>query len=81
VIETIAGPMRLDEYLPTRTFELVVHGVDIGRATGLVAAYDEVVLAEATVLAARVAVRTGAGVDVLLALTGREALPAGFSVV
>jgi len=29
VTTTIAGGMRLDEYLRTRTFELVVHGLDI----------------------------------------------------
>ena len=81
VLETIAGPMRLGDYLPTRTFELVVHGLDVARATGLVAMYEEVVLAEASILAVRIAVRTGGGEDVLLALTGRTPLPAGFSVV
>lgn len=81
VLTTIGGPMRLADYLPTRTFELVVHGLDVARATGLDAAYDEEVLAEATDLAARIAVRTGRGPTVLLALTGRDDLPPGFSVV
>jgi hypothetical protein len=81
VMETVAGPMRLVDYLPTRTFELVVHGLDVARATGLVASYDEEVLAGAAALGARVAVRTGRGAEVLLALTGREPLPTGFSVV
>jgi hypothetical protein len=81
VLETIAGAMRLDDYLPTRTFELVVHGFDIGRAAGLSPAYPQQVLAESAALAARVAVRTGRGADVLLALTGRLPLPSGFSVV
>jgi uncharacterized protein (TIGR03083 family) len=81
VLETIAGPMRLGDYLPTRTFELVVHGLDVARSTGLVASYDEDVLAEAAGLAARIAARTGSGVDVLLALTGRTSLPEGFSVI
>ena len=27
--------MRLSDYLPTRTFELVVHGLDIARAAQL----------------------------------------------
>jgi hypothetical protein len=39
------------------------------------------VLAGAAALGARVAVRTGRGAEVLLALTGREPLPTGFSVV
>jgi hypothetical protein len=81
VLETVAGPMRLGDYLPTRTFELVVHGLDVVGATGVAASYDEEVLADATVLAARIAVRTGRGAEVLLALTGRASLPAGFSVV
>lgn len=81
VLETIAGPMRLRDYLPTRTFELVVHGLDVARATGLPAAYPDQVLEEAAGLAATLAVRTGRGEDVLLALTGRTTLPPGFSVV
>ncbi len=81
VLTTIAGPMRLADYLPTRTFELVVHGLDVAGATGLDAPYDEAVLADAAALAARIAVRTGRGADVLLALTGRQDLPPGFSVV
>ena len=35
VIETIAGGMRLADYLPTRTFELVAHTVDLASALGL----------------------------------------------
>jgi uncharacterized protein (TIGR03083 family) len=81
VLETVAGAMRLADYLPTRTFELVVHGLDVARSTGLVASYDEGVLAEAATLAAQVAARTGRGAELLLALTGRTGLPDGFSVV
>ena len=81
VLETIAGAMRLGDYLPTRTFELVVHGLDVARATGTDPAYPDEVLADAASLAAQVAVRTGRGPDLLLALTGRAPLPAGFSVV
>jgi hypothetical protein len=81
VLPTIAAPMRLRDYLPTRTFELVVHALDVGRATGLPAGLGEAPTAEAAVVAARVAVRTGRGADLLLALTGRAGLPTGFSVV
>ncbi len=35
---TLVGGMRLAAYLPTRTFELAVHGTDIAAATGLVVA-------------------------------------------
>jgi hypothetical protein len=78
---TIAGGMRLDEYLRTRIFELVVHGLDIAEATGVDPAFEEQPLLDATRLAAEVAVLTGRGPDVLLALTGRRAFPVGLTVV
>jgi uncharacterized protein (TIGR03083 family) len=81
LLTTIAGGMRLVEYLPTRTFELVVHGADVAGATGIPVAFPQPVLAEAAALAARVAVQVGRGPEVLAALTGRAPLPPGFSVV
>jgi hypothetical protein len=81
VLTTIIGGMPLGEYLRTRTFELVVHGLDIGRATGVEAAFDEPARPDATGRAAEVAVRLGQGPATLAALTGRGALPPGFSVV
>ncbi len=82
LIEVIGGlGIRLHTYLPTRTFELAVHGLDIARATGLSYSLPEEVLDEATVLAARIGVATGAGGPLLLSLTGRAALPPSFSVV
>ncbi|NUR06289.1 MAG: mycothiol maleylpyruvate isomerase [Nocardioidaceae bacterium] len=81
VLTTIAGPMRLRDYLPTRTFELVVHGLDVARATGLRPGFGDDATAEAVTLAARTAVRTGLAEDLLLAVTGRTGLPDGFSVV
>lgn len=35
LVTTALGGMRLRQYLPTRTFELVVHGVGIARPAGL----------------------------------------------
>ena len=82
LIETIAGGMRLSSYLPTRTFELVVHSLDIARAVDLAApSWPEQVLVEVAMLAARTAVAQGSGADLILALTGRSPLPVGFSVV
>ena len=52
-----------------------MHGLDIARATGLSFTLPADVLDEATVLAARIAVPTGDGETLLLALTGRTALP------
>jgi uncharacterized protein (TIGR03083 family) len=81
LLTTIVGGMRLTAYLPTRTFELAVHGADIAAATGLPVTFPPAVLAEAVALAARTAVELGRGPAVLAALTGRAALPPGFSVV
>jgi hypothetical protein len=81
VVPTIMGGMRVEDYLPTRTFELVVHGGDIGTVTGLDVAFGSPALAEAASLAARVAVELGRGPALLAALTGRASLPEGFSVV
>lgn len=82
LITTVAGGMRLTNYLPTRTLELVVHSLDIAAATGLPAPeFGARVLTEVVGLAAGAAVGQGRGPELLLALTGRSALPAGFSVV
>jgi hypothetical protein len=81
VLTMIAGGMPLDEYLRTRTFELVVHGYDIADACGVAADHDLSAVIDATTLAAEVAVATGRGRDLLLALTGRSGLPESFSVV
>lgn len=82
LIETIVGGMRLSTYLPTRTFELVVHSFDIARATSLeLPELPELVLAEVATLAARSAVVQGQGPELILALTGRSSLAPGFSVV
>lgn len=81
LIEVIGGlGIRLHTYLPTRVFELAVHGLDIARATGLSYELPTDVLEVATVLAARIGVVTGRGETVLMSLTGRETLPPSFSV-
>ena len=82
LITTVAGGMRLTNYLPTRTLELVVHSMDIAAAIGRPTPdFGEQVLAEVVGLAARAAVLHGRGPELLLALTGRSPLPARFSVV
>ncbi|MGX9788045.1 maleylpyruvate isomerase N-terminal domain-containing protein [Mycobacterium sp. MMS18-G62] len=82
LIAVIGGAgIRLYNYLPTRTFELAVHGLDIARAVGIPLELPADVIEEATTLAARVAAAQGQGETVLMALTGRGELPASFSVV
>lgn len=71
VITTIAGGMRLSGYLPTRTFELVVHGFDIANATGVAWQPEPTSLAAALTVATETSVSLGNGPALLLALTGR----------
>ena len=75
------GGMTLGAYLPTRTFELVVHTLDLAAAINAPAEPPAEALAEALEIAAGLALHSGQGGEVLLALTGRRPLPAGFSLV
>ncbi len=81
LMTTIVGGMRLRDYLPTRAFELAVHTCDLARALGLPLDVPPSAAAETSAVVARVAAADGTAGRVLLALTGREALPAGFSVL
>ncbi len=82
LIQVIGGlGIRLHTYLPTRTFELAVHGLDIANAVNVRHVLPPDVLAEAAGLATQTAVATGQGETVLMALTGRTTLPPSFSVV
>ncbi|MCY1143467.1 maleylpyruvate isomerase N-terminal domain-containing protein [Actinoplanes sp. Pm04-4] len=81
VVTTPVGGMRVRDWLPTRTFELVVHGSDVAAAAGVLAGFDPAAVSEATLLATRIAVALGEGSAVLSALTGRTPLPDKFSVV
>jgi uncharacterized protein (TIGR03083 family) len=80
-VGTAAGGMRLVDYLPTRTFELVVHTADLTSALDIEPMPPAVAAASALRLATDLSLERGSAVDVLLALTGRRPLPAGFSVV
>lgn len=81
VLGTSFGGIRLVDYLPTRVFELVVHGLDLARALGLPAAMPAAPLALTTHLVADLALAQGHGEELVLALTGRAPLPAGLCVV
>jgi uncharacterized protein (TIGR03083 family) len=79
VVTTYAGGMRLRDYLPTRSFELVVHGLDIATVVPIRWTPPPAALAEAVAIATEVAVRRGEGTLLLRLITGRE--PGGLSIV
>lgn len=81
VVSTPAGGMRVRDWVPTRTFELVVHGLDIAAAAGVPFDLALDAVTETVTLAAQVAAAVGDGPLVLSALTGRTQLPEHFSVV
>ncbi|HJV13386.1 MAG TPA: maleylpyruvate isomerase N-terminal domain-containing protein [Propionibacteriaceae bacterium] len=83
LINTAAGGMRLENYLPTRSFELVVHSLDIAAAVSDIDGpeFSDQLLSEVARVAATSAVLLGRGIEMMLALTGRATLRPGFSVV
>jgi uncharacterized protein (TIGR03083 family) len=84
VVTTPFGALPLPEYLPTKTFELVVHTLDIAAALGLEIEPPAAPLAVTLDLALELsALRADPAerVALLRAITGRAPLPAGFTVL
>ena len=81
LVTTIAGGMRLAEYLPTRTFELTVHTADLATALEAPPELPETAASQALDLVTNLAVGDGLAGPLLLAATGRRGLPSGFSVL
>jgi uncharacterized protein (TIGR03083 family) len=81
VVTTPVGGTALRNYLPTRAFELTVHGMDLATATAqpIPAGLGEAAV-PALELAAQIATPAQRA-DLLFAATGRNALDAGFSVL
>lgn len=82
---TVGSPIRtmsLRQYVPSRTAELTIHALDIAAALGADLVPPPPALQESLAFSARLsALRSAeAGTAVLLALSGRGTLPAGFSV-
>lgn len=65
--------MTLDAYLPTRTLELVVHGLDLTP----VAEVPSALLAPVLATLSAIAVTTGRGVDAVRTLAGRDGARVG----
>jgi uncharacterized protein (TIGR03083 family) len=80
LLRTIVGGMRLSDYLPTRTFELVVHTADLATVLGLPGEPPVTAAAQALDIVAGLALAGGNAGPLLLAATGRP-VPAAFSVL
>ncbi len=81
LIETLAGGMRLADYLPTRTFELVAHTTDLASTLGLSLDVPPLPAMQALELVSGLAVASGRAGPLLRSALGREGLPEGFSVL
>lgn len=75
VVMTAVGGMRLRDYLPTRTFELVVHTCDLAVAIGAPLTVPDAAAREALQLVQELAIGTGSAGLLLLTATGRTVLP------
>src|SRR5829696_8514954 len=71
LVTTIAGGMRLGDYLPTRTFELAVHTADLATALDAPLVLPASAAAQALGLVTDVAVGDGRAGSLLLLATGR----------
>ena len=75
------GGIRLIDYLPTRTVELIIHTMDLAKSVGVVSDPPEAGM-EATIdIIGQMALSRGYASDLILSVTGRGQLPAGFSVL
>lgn len=81
LVRTPAGGMRLLDYLPTRTFELTVHSLDLLGATGMRRELPAGPVHAATQVSVELAARQGKAVDVLLALNNRQRLGPDFAIL
>jgi hypothetical protein len=78
LVSTPVGGMRLIDYLPSRVFELAVHTLDLATALPVTVTLPETVAAVTLHLLADLALQPDKAAALLLAATGRRALPAGF---
>lgn len=80
-VATPFGTMTLASYLPTRGFELTVHGLDLCRAVDTTPAPGLVASSPAALAFAVALAGPDQAATALMALTGRGPLPEGFNLV
>ena len=81
LVGTPAGGMTLSAYLPTRVFELAIHTLDLAAALGVAGSLPDAAAAVTLDLVAALARKRGRDTELLLAATGRGALPTGYTVL
>lgn len=81
LVHTPVGGMRLIDYLPSRIFELAVHTLDLAAALSLTVALPQTTASVALHLLADLALEPDKAATLLLATTGRQGWPSGFSLL
>ena len=81
IMATPVGGIRLIDYLPTRTFELIIHTMDLAIALGVNDEPPENGLEATIQILGQLALYRGHAPGLILAATGRHVLPDGFSVL
>ena len=80
IVPSLFGPIRLDDYLRTRIFEMSVHGLDLAAALDEDWAPPPAAVAHSLTLLAECSMLIGTGAHLLLELTGR-AVPVSVSAI
>jgi hypothetical protein len=81
-VATPFGQLGLADYLPTRTFELTVHSLDLARAVPLAVPTSlQPAISASCELAGHLAGALPTAADLLLLITGRRGLPRNLSLV
>ncbi len=81
IMATPVGGIRLIDYLPTRTLELIIHTMDLAIAVGANDEPPENGLEATIQILGQLAIYQGQAPGLILATTGRHVLPDGFSVL
>ena len=81
IMGTPVGGIRLIDYLPTRTFELIIHTMDLAKAVGVDDQPPENGMAATLEILGQIALYRGRASDLVFGVTGRGGLSDGFSVL
>ena len=81
IMGTLTGGMRLIDYLPTRTFELIIHTMDLTKALGAESSPPRRGMETTLQMIGQLALNRGYAQDLILSSTGRDGLARGFTVL
>ena len=81
IMGTLTGGMRLIDYLPTRTFELIIHTMDLTNALGAESSPPRRGMETTLQMIGQLALNRGYAQDLIFSSTGRDGLARGFTVL